>query len=197
MISGKIFVNVSQKVITSASPTSFEIYIHFNKEVDLYPHTTLISRYYGMNKKLCGQLPHALAQHPAPMPCLKLCAISSIWNMLLVSWRIWMITITIRTHILLLDPLPSISHMYSLIVQQEVAIPTVSAPPSTILYANNNNKKPKGKGNPKIPMLYTNCNKTNHTVETCYFKHGFPPGYRNKNPKPTLEAKPTSAPDYC
>lgn len=29
-------------------------------------------------------------------------------------------------------------------------------------------------------MLCSHCNKTNHTVENCYFKHGFPPGYKSK-----------------
>ncbi|XP_058772848.1 uncharacterized protein LOC131646939 [Vicia villosa] len=94
----------------------------------------------------------------------------------------------IRMQILLLDPLPSISRVYSLIAQQQVA-PTNN---STILYANSNNKG-KGRGNTKPSMVCTNCSKTNHTVDTCYFKHGFPPGYRNKNPKTTSEPK-TSQP---
>lgn len=81
------------------------------------------------------------------------------------------------------------STAYSLIAQQQMVVPPTSAPNSTILYANNNNNQGKGKGNSKTSMLCTNCSKTNHAVETYYFKHGFPPGYRNKNPKSYLEFK--------
>ncbi|XP_058775326.1 uncharacterized protein LOC131649589 [Vicia villosa] len=92
---------------------------------------------------------------------------------------------SIRTQILILDPLPPISRVYSLIAQQQ--IPPASN--STILYANNNNSKGRGHGSGKNSMVCTNCSKTNHTIETCYFKHGFPPGYLNKNPKSTTEQK--------
>ncbi|XP_058733349.1 uncharacterized protein LOC131604957 [Vicia villosa] len=50
----------------------------------------------------------------------------------------------------------------------------------TVLAANSNSK-PKGKPSSKTPILCTKCSKTNHTIENCYFKHGFPPGYRSKN----------------
>lgn len=30
-------------------------------------------------------------------------------------------------------------------------------------------------------MLCSHCNRNNHTIDTCYFKHGFPPGYRTRN----------------
>ncbi|XP_061351640.1 uncharacterized protein LOC133296630 [Gastrolobium bilobum] len=33
----------------------------------------------------------------------------------------------------------------------------------------------RGKG-----RFCTNCKMTNHTIESCYFKHGFPPGYKSK-----------------
>lgn len=36
-------------------------------------------------------------------------------------------------------------------------------------------------------MLCTYCNRTNHTVDNCYFKHGFPPGYRTKNQSTALQ----------
>ncbi|XP_058746419.1 uncharacterized protein LOC131619329 [Vicia villosa] len=93
----------------------------------------------------------------------------------------------IRTQILLLDPIPNISRLYSMIAQQEV---TTTIP--TIHYANNNpyNNRGKGRGNPKSSMVSTNCHRTNYSMETCYFKHGFPPGYRNKSPKNDSESKP-------
>lgn len=88
----------------------------------------------------------------------------------------------IRTQILLLDHLPSISRVYSLVFQQHIPPTTIPKYNPTILYANqNNNPRNKGKTNPKTSLLCTRCNKTNHTVDNCYFKHRFSPGYRNKN----------------
>ncbi|XP_058746538.1 uncharacterized protein LOC131619465 [Vicia villosa] len=89
----------------------------------------------------------------------------------------------ICTQILLLDPLPTISKAYSLIAQQQPSIsPSPSSTNPTILAAASN-PKAKGKISSKTPMLCTNCSKTNHTIENCYFKHGFPLGYRSKNTK--------------
>lgn len=95
----------------------------------------------------------------------------------------------ICTHIFLLGPIPNISRVYSLIAQQEVALPLT--PASTILFANNPNSFSHGRGrsNSKSPMLCTNYNKTNHTVDTFYFKHGFPPEYRTRNSKSSLDSK--------
>ncbi|XP_058774358.1 uncharacterized protein LOC131648635 [Vicia villosa] len=102
----------------------------------------------------------------------------------------------IRTQILLLDPLPSISRTYSLIAQQEISNPSALA--STILSAaasQTNNSRAKGKSTPKSNMFCTNCHKTNHTIDTCYFKHGFPPGYRSNNSnKSTSDSKSSQPP---
>jgi len=35
-----------------------------------------------------------------------------------------------------------------------------------------------GRGGVFSNKLCTHCGRTNHTIDTCYFKHGFPPGYR-------------------
>lgn len=90
--------------------------------------------------------------------------------------------------ILRLDNFPPISHVYSLIAQQEVA-PNNN---SINLYATSNING-KGRGNTKPSMVRTNCSKTNHIMDTCYFKHGFPLGYRIKNPKNASKPK-TSQP---
>lgn len=89
----------------------------------------------------------------------------------------------IQTQILLLDPLPNISRVYSLIAQQEIHTPPASSIASIVLYANNPNSNGRGesRGPSKSTMMCTNCHKTNHTGDTCYFKHGFPPGYITNN----------------
>lgn len=90
-------------------------------------------------------------------------------------------------------PLPIISQAYSLVVQQERHSP-FSTPVDSIAFAFSlPNNSFQGRGTPttqgrgrgrnshRQPMLCTYCNRSNHTVETCYFKHWFPPGYRSKN----------------
>ncbi|XP_061374820.1 uncharacterized protein LOC133317044 [Gastrolobium bilobum] len=42
----------------------------------------------------------------------------------------------------------------------------------------------KSRGN----KLCTYCKRTNHTIETCYLKHGFPPGYQTRRPYTAVAA---------
>ncbi|KAI5440027.1 hypothetical protein KIW84_025401 [Lathyrus oleraceus] len=99
----------------------------------------------------------------------------------------------IHTQILLLDIIPNTNRVYSLIAQQEFTYSSPSDVLLTILYANNPNNTSRGKGrdNSKGSMLCIGFHKTNHTVETCYFKHGFLLGYRTINSKTSSGSKPT------
>ncbi|XP_019420691.1 PREDICTED: uncharacterized protein LOC109330875 [Lupinus angustifolius] len=63
---------------------------------------------------------------------------------------------TARTQIMLMDPMPPIGKVFSILVQQE----------STNTFG-------RGRGQ----KLCTYCQRTGHTNETCYKKHGYPPGY--------------------
>ena len=108
---------------------------------------------------------------------------------------------TVRSQILLMKPLPTISEVFSLIIQQEDHLAGTSSSQPTVLYnaserptqgrgifysggrgpLNNSRGRgrgrsyPGGRGNPK---QCTFCSRHNHTVEQCYFKHDFPPGYK-------------------
>ncbi|WVZ19287.1 hypothetical protein V8G54_006609 [Vigna mungo] len=118
----------------------------------------------------------------------------------------------VRSQIMLLDPLPPINKVFSLIVQQERQMTTtemteLSSDAKTFavntdqyiglgrgLVVNPNQyfgygrgRRNRGRGRTTIGRgqnsfnkLYTYCGKTNHTVETCYFKHGFPQGYKSR-----------------
>ncbi|PNY16454.1 flavonol sulfotransferase-like protein [Trifolium pratense] len=107
----------------------------------------------------------------------------------------------VRSQIMLMEPLPNIGKVYSLLVQQErQALLVIDE--SKILAANgyqsqgNNNssygkgsnssnfakgknsgsKKPAyGRGKGKGNKLCTHCGMTNHIVDDCFQKHGFPP----------------------
>lgn len=92
--------------------------------------------------------------------------------------------------ILPMDPLPSISKAYSLLAQHDSVSPieSPSFDSNSIVVSWNHISRNKGfqgqnyvrgRGN-KRPMLCTHCNKTNHTIENYYFKHGLFHGYKSK-----------------
>ncbi|KAG8635269.1 hypothetical protein MANES_16G017966v8 [Manihot esculenta] len=90
----------------------------------------------------------------------------------------------VRSQIMLIDPLPSINKVFSLVVQQERQLDLgenvkvfVSAKASN-LSQNRNAFYKKPSSNAKV---CTYCGKQRHTVDTCYKKHGFPPGFKFRN----------------
>jgi len=91
----------------------------------------------------------------------------------------------LKTQVLLMDPLPSINKVYSMVIQEEsnnVALtPPVSTEDSSILVNASNVRKTfmhgKVSGAPqskKKSRYCTFCHRNNHTVEYCYQKHGYP-----------------------
>ncbi|XP_061358763.1 uncharacterized protein LOC133302960 [Gastrolobium bilobum] len=113
----------------------------------------------------------------------------------------------VRSQIMLLDPLPNINRVFSMIVQQERQMLMEGQPDMTIESRTffNNSDKGRGRGNftqggrgrgnstqggrdrgtygqgRGSGRLCTFCGKQNHIVDTCYRKHGFPPGFKFKN----------------
>ncbi|KAJ8774308.1 hypothetical protein K2173_011111 [Erythroxylum novogranatense] len=63
---------------------------------------------------------------------------------------------TVRSQIMLMDPLPSINKVFSMVIQQERQL------------------------NVDSPVFCTFCGRERHTVETCFLKNGFPNGYKQK-----------------
>ena len=92
-----------------------------------------------------------------------------------------------------MDPLPSINKVYSLVVQEESNNTQITFPApiddSNILVnaADTTRSYGCGKNNfgGKGSTYCSFCNRTNHIVETCYQKHGFPPFIK---PKPSVNA---------
>ncbi|BAT76916.1 hypothetical protein VIGAN_01498400 [Vigna angularis var. angularis] len=110
----------------------------------------------------------------------------------------------IQSHVLLMDPMPPISKIFSYVVQQErqvmsnnflngLEIKHVAAVGIvTCSYCGKNghnesvcfkkhgfpaNKNTTGK------KICSHCEKAGHTIEVCYRKHGFPPGHKLHNGK--------------
>ena len=98
----------------------------------------------------------------------------------------------VRNQVLLMDLIPSLSKVYSLLIQEETqrSIPNASVVKVdfTILVAKmpndhvthgSNLANSGGKG--KDRQVCTHCGKTGHIVDKCYKLHGFPPGFKFKN----------------
>ncbi|KAJ6881076.1 hypothetical protein NC651_027806 [Populus alba x Populus x berolinensis] len=95
----------------------------------------------------------------------------------------------IRGQILLIDPLPSINKVFSLIIQEErqrmISSSSVSfnqntttllariVAPSPTYFSRHKSSYPR-----KERSICSHCGIHGHTVEKCYKIHGFPPGYK-------------------
>nr|KYP68435.1 hypothetical protein KK1_022059 [Cajanus cajan] len=100
----------------------------------------------------------------------------------------------VKSHILMMDPLPPISKVFSYIVQQERQfirndgilstlnleskglINVVSSNTSSCKFCAGN-KVTSNRGTKSC----THCGKLGHTIDVCYRKHGFPPGHKFHN----------------
>ncbi|XP_061353944.1 uncharacterized protein LOC133298628 [Gastrolobium bilobum] len=108
----------------------------------------------------------------------------------------------LRSQIMLMDPLPSINRVFSLIVQQERQlqlegnVPNVESPKVFFNFVEKSHSGRgrsqfhgrgmstyNGRGRSNRSRLCTYCGKTSHTVDTCFEKHGYPPGYKQRYPK--------------
>ncbi|CAL0299836.1 unnamed protein product [Lupinus luteus] len=119
---------------------------------------------------------------------------------------------SVRSQIMLMDPLPTINKAFSLLTQQERHIHSHYNEPKVLMNANADStnefssNRGRGRGRPfhnlagrgsynqgrsgnnftrtsggRSSKMCTYCNKTGHTVDQCYKKHGFPPGYFKNN----------------
>ncbi|XP_060968283.1 uncharacterized protein LOC133035871 [Cannabis sativa] len=96
---------------------------------------------------------------------------------------------SVRAQILLNEPLPNLSRVFAMIVQEERqrTLGSSTVPSAASARALSNNPPPKSK---KPRPSCTNCGKPGHYVDKCYFLHGFPPGYGDK--KKQEKAKPAA-----
>ncbi|XP_061348295.1 uncharacterized protein LOC133293712 [Gastrolobium bilobum] len=94
----------------------------------------------------------------------------------------------VRSHIMLIDPLPNMNKAFSLVNQQErqfnseIHVDTgmeSKAYPVEHQRRTENFNKVKGP-RPRGTKLCTHCGRTNHTVDTFYIKHGYPPGFKSR-----------------
>jgi hypothetical protein len=102
---------------------------------------------------------------------------------------------TVKSQIMLMDPLPNICKVYSLLVQQERQA-VIPLDESKLLAATNINYQGRGTssgrgkgtkpgrttgGRGKGSRVCTHCGMTNHTVDNCFKKHGYPPHWQQNS----------------
>lgn len=94
----------------------------------------------------------------------------------------------IRSTILSMVPLPSLSKVFSMVVQEEkqrnIDHTYISPSPSSSeqLFAANVASSKYGRG-----RLCTHCGKNNHTIDRCYALHGFPSSFGRGRGKPMFK----------
>ena len=86
---------------------------------------------------------------------------------------------TVRSNVLMMDPLPNIAKVFSYVVQQERQINSneLMGSMSLINAAGNNSS------NSRPSCTY--CGKDNHTIDRCYKKNGFSHNYASRGGKGT------------
>ncbi|XP_073017888.1 uncharacterized protein [Primulina eburnea] len=93
------------------------------------------------------------------------------------------------SQVLLLDPLPPINRVFSLVVQEErnraisaqVTAPVFTGDMEFALKNDQSHKIAQGRGSARFPKerpFCTKCNVHGNTVDTCYKIHGYPPGFK-------------------
>jgi hypothetical protein len=97
----------------------------------------------------------------------------------------------VRSQILLMDPLPPINKVFSMVLQHERQFASVNScldveEPKISVNASYS-RRPQGRGrgsyggsigqNSSMKRYCTYCGKDNHIVENCYKKHGYPPNF--------------------
>jgi hypothetical protein len=115
----------------------------------------------------------------------------------------------VRVQILLMDPLPSINKVFSLIIQEEkqreICVNPISHDTSSAMmtksflpkhsttthhepavYMSKPSPRPKFFKQPykKDRPMCSHCGVAGHTVEKCYRVHGFPPGFKFTQNRP-------------
>ena len=104
----------------------------------------------------------------------------------------------VRGQILLIDPLPTINKVFSLVIQEErqrmISTSSSSFNQNTAALFTKNMSPARFTGNKstfirKDKPVCVHCGISGHTVEKCYRVHGFPPGYKftkGKNAFPSV-----------
>lgn len=95
----------------------------------------------------------------------------------------------LRAQILLMDPLPSIAKVFSIVVQEEHQRAAEASATSIdlVVFSITDTSKTKPNSSPQFHKkenqrsICSHCNIKGHTVDRFYKVHGYPPGYKSRN----------------
>jgi hypothetical protein len=120
----------------------------------------------------------------------------------------------VRRSIMMIEPMSSIVKAFSIVLQQEqefgVPMPPSNSQESVVFvsFSDDSSKQnvfTRGSGNNSRGggrscrsngggnKLCTHCKKTNHTIDTCFYLHGFPTGYMTRNKSPSNTSKTSTS----
>jgi hypothetical protein len=118
----------------------------------------------------------------------------------------------VRSQIMMIEPLPTLEKTFSLVLGQERQLTLTNSMGSTLenqtlasqvqsnngggcgILQNSNrgrggNNNGNGRGqNQGATRVCTHCGRTNHRVEKCFVKHGYPPGFQNPSKNPSVNS---------
>ncbi|XP_019160481.1 PREDICTED: uncharacterized protein LOC109157055 [Ipomoea nil] len=92
-----------------------------------------------------------------------------------------------KRQIMLMKPLPDVGEAFSMVSQQERQVNTSSntlgdnIAGASAFFTKGDIHNKKGYSNQKPKPVCSFCGYTSHTVEKCYKKHGYPPGWKPRN----------------
>ncbi|XP_019173806.1 PREDICTED: uncharacterized protein LOC109169379 [Ipomoea nil] len=95
--------------------------------------------------------------------------------------------INTKHQIMLMKPLPDVGEAFSMISQQERQIHIESSAlgdgitGENVFFTKADDGSKRTFSNPKQKPVCSYCGYTGHTVEKCYKKHGYPPGWKPRN----------------
>lgn len=93
----------------------------------------------------------------------------------------------VQNQVLLMDPLPDPDRAFSMVVQfeRQNGLCVVPKEPEALINAVDGRRGPGsfGRGRGNSSRMCTHCGRPGHTVEYCYKKHGYPPGYFKRGGK--------------
>ncbi|XP_012832652.1 PREDICTED: uncharacterized protein LOC105953527 [Erythranthe guttata] len=100
----------------------------------------------------------------------------------------------VRGQILLMQPLPDTRRVYSLVIQQEKQAEVSLNRGNLNHHAMLTNRDNKVTQRQRTPLHCSYCDRDNHSIEKCFYLHGFPVGHKfhGKNIKLPNQRRPTA-----
>lgn len=98
----------------------------------------------------------------------------------------------IRDQILLMQSLPPIGRVYSMVLWEEKQRDVIAAREPIIAIARKYSPNTSSQGKNKGKQYCSHCQGTNHTVDRYFHLHGFPPGHKYHKNNETYSSEQTS-----